>query len=952
VENPGIFTVSLILLAGSIESTLAQTDSILFSHPAGFYSSTFALTVTSVDNAASILYTLDGSNPQTSSNAIHAGNQVTISVDPSSITNRAKTPAFMVRASLEWAGDSVSFPVTHTYIFLDHVKTQKHPGGNWPTYNVNGQILDFEMDPDVVNSGLYSGEIDDALLDIPSVSVVTELESLFDPLAGLYVNAEGHGLEWERMCSVELINPDGSPGFTINAGLRIRGGWSRHNDYPKHAFRLFFRGEYGAAKLEYPLFGDEGVSQFDKIDLRCEQNYSWANYDREHNTLVREVFSRDTQRDMGQPYTRSRYYHLYLNGMYWGIYQTQERSEARFAADYFGDSAADYDVIKVNTENYVYRIEATDGTMDSWEKIYNLCKAGFASNASYFGLEGKDAWGNPLKGSEVLLNFDNLIDYMLTIFYTGNFDAPTSSFGGNSGPNNFYAIDNRNDKSKGFVFFNHDAEHALMIDPVGPGVGLYEDRVNLSMDVSSFSVFHPQWLHYKLSSNAEYRLRFADRVMMHMTEHGALTPDMNLDRFNKRVTEIETAVIAESARWGDARTSVPYTKNDTWLPEIERVQYDFFPYRTDIVLDQLESASIFPTLKPPSVSQSGSVITSSSWNIGNSAEITIKNPNSSGSVYFTTDDSDPRLVGGEISSRAIKIDGERTMTLSASVILRARAYNSGKWSTLRQIRFFSTNNDLTHFKVTELHYHPQDVIKGTDTIPGKYYEFIEFKNTGESTIDLSGLVLDSAVYYEFPSGYLLPPGKFFVVATKPSYFYDKYGKVASGNCQDYFNSSGEYVLLRDAGGNKVFMFYYDDQLPFPVSTDGEGYSLTASEKNPTLSLDDYHYWMASTRIDGSPFSDDHSMVGIESIAGMDGMNEFRLYPNPSSRYMIIEPDEENFSASNHLTITGLTGSVVYESWFTGTLKLDLAGILPAGGLYMVTIEGPAGMHAGKIIYAP
>ncbi|NIN35705.1 MAG: hypothetical protein GTO60_11715, partial [Gammaproteobacteria bacterium] len=54
------------------------------------------------------------------------------------------------------------------------------------------------------------------------------------------------------------------------------------------------------------------------------------------NTLIRDVFSRDVQRDMGQPYTRSRYYHLYINGHYWGIYQTQERADADFAESYLG----------------------------------------------------------------------------------------------------------------------------------------------------------------------------------------------------------------------------------------------------------------------------------------------------------------------------------------------------------------------------------------------------------------------------------------------------------------------------------------------------------------------------------------------------------------------------------------------------------------------------------------
>jgi hypothetical protein len=152
---------------------------------------------------------------------------------------------------------------------------------------------------------------------------VTDLNNLFNASTGIYVNAYGDGVEWERPASFELINPDGTKGFQINGGLRIRGGYSRSGDNPKHAFRLFFRSEYGESRLRYPLFGDEGAGEFDKVDLRTAQNYSWSFGGDSNNTMVREIWSRDSQRDMGDPYTRGRYYHLYIDGQYWGIYDTQ-----------------------------------------------------------------------------------------------------------------------------------------------------------------------------------------------------------------------------------------------------------------------------------------------------------------------------------------------------------------------------------------------------------------------------------------------------------------------------------------------------------------------------------------------------------------------------------------------------------------------------------------------------
>ncbi|HAH23715.1 MAG TPA: hypothetical protein DCL77_08155, partial [Prolixibacteraceae bacterium] len=521
-----------------------DTVKVVFNKPNGFYTAPFDLQLDVPDPSYTIVYTIDGSNPQSSSTALDGGLSKTITIDPASTTGRAKTPCYIVRASLKKPGLAPSFPLTQTYIFLDQVMNQTSPGGNWPTQgsSVNGQTIDLDMDPDITKSSTYAGQMQGAMTDIPSISVVTELGDLFDPTTGIYVNADDHGESWERFSSVELINPSGTPGFNINAGLRIRGGWSRHENFPKHAFRLFFREEYGAPKLTFPLFETEGVNEFDKIDLRCEQNYSWAHPpgdNQARNTAVREVFSRDTQRDMGEPYTRSRYYHLYLNGMYWGLYQTQERAEARFAASYFGGSSEDYDVVKVNAP--ASSIEATDGNMDSWQKIYNLCTKGFANNADYFALEGKDQNGYPKKGGEIMVNIDNLIDYMQLIFYTGNFDAPVSAFGNNASPNNFYAVDKRDDRSSGFRFFAHDSEHTMMIGNEGPGVGIQENRVTISyppMTMSDFSKFHPQWLHYKLCANKEYRQRFADRASKNFFNNGVFTPTVLHDRFAKRAAEI------------------------------------------------------------------------------------------------------------------------------------------------------------------------------------------------------------------------------------------------------------------------------------------------------------------------------------------------------------------------------------------------------------------------------
>jgi hypothetical protein len=199
-----------------------------------------------------------------------------------------------------------------------------------------------------------------------------DLKDLFNASTGIYANPGQDGAAWERPTSVELIYPNGSQGFQINAGIRIRGGYSRSTGNPKHAFRFFFRERYGAPKLKYPLFDDDGADAFDGIDLRTFQNYSWSFEGDSRGVFLRDQFSRDAQLAMGRPAERGDFYHLYINGQYWGLFNTDERPEASFGATYFGGNKEDYDVIKV--EAGPYTINATDGNMTAWTQLYNLAK--------------------------------------------------------------------------------------------------------------------------------------------------------------------------------------------------------------------------------------------------------------------------------------------------------------------------------------------------------------------------------------------------------------------------------------------------------------------------------------------------------------------------------------------------------------------------------------------------
>lgn len=641
---------------------------------------------------------------------------------------------------------------------------------------------------------------------IPTMSIVMNLNDMFGT-TGIYSNPSNAGRAWERPASLELINPDGSTGFQINAGIRLRGGFSRSTGNPKHGLRFVFRGEYGESKLEYPLFGDEGADEFDGIDLRTFQNYSWSFQNDVRGIFMRDQFSRDTALDLGQIGPHGEYYHLYINGQYFGIYNTDERPEASFGATYFGGDEAEYDVIKVNTP--VYQVYATDGNVLAWEDLWAQClgvkalaDAAQDTTAAYMKILGKNPDGTRNPAYPVLLDVDNLIDYMLTIFYAGNRDAPITA--GADRPNNFYASRNRN-SDEGFRFFVHDAEHTLL--------SVNEDRTGpyaLAVDPNEARLeSNPQFMFQLLSSAPEFRLQVNDHIYKAFFNDGALTPAKSLARFNERVVELRRAIYAESARWGDSRRGSYYPLGAMeWENEVYRLTVDdpatgtandsYFSLRTGIVLTQLQTDLFYQTAAPTLLTPGGTITTGT--------PINVSNPHAGSTVYYTIDGSDPRLVGGGVSPTAQVYTGFFTLPTSSLVKVRV-LLGTGAWSAMAEQSYVIPYATL---KIAEVMYNP--TVPAGSAYVSEDFEFIELVNTGTQAINLTGVQFTEGITFAFPAGTLLAAGGRAVVARNLAAFAEKYGSSAGvfGPYTGVLSDNGETVTLADGVGTTIVSFDYKD----------------------------------------------------------------------------------------------------------------------------------------------
>lgn len=557
---------------------------------------------------------------------------------------------------------------------MDDVITQS-PNEETPLYwteETGGQDMDYGMDPTIVDPD--PDAVKNSLASLPSISLVTDIDNLLHPSFGIYVNAQEKGRDWERPASIELIDgTNNEDGFTIDAGIRIRGGFSRRDANPRHPFRVFFRNQYGG-DLDYPLFGEEGVDEFEKIDFRAPNNYSWSfqggGSNGAKNTLLREVWSRDSQAALGAAYTRSQYYHLYINGQYWGVHMTQERVSKEYAESYFGGDEDDYDVIKHYRQDD-FRFEASDGRTQAWTDLWGIVSDQEVDAAEYALLDQQ-------------VDLDNLIDYIVSNGYEGDLDGATSWFLRDAAntrwarANNWFAVRDRESDDSKWVFFQHDGEHSLGAYPNATAMVASENTLgpHAPFDGTSNSYFsqnylNPYWLHAALSSYSDYRQRAIDRTALLFADGGVFSTSSALQRWTDRKTQVEAAILAHSARWGDSKRITPYDIND-WLTEVTNVETSFFPGRSETVYQQLIDLGL-----ATDVELALSIPTDSTVEVGTVVTIT---SNTTDTIYYTLDGSDPRAPGGGVSASAIELtNGELTINTNVELWIRVQLAD-GSWS--------------------------------------------------------------------------------------------------------------------------------------------------------------------------------------------------------------------------------------------------------------------------------
>jgi len=669
-------------------ASAAKVAAVQFGVGRGFYETEITVELLCATPGVVIRYTADGSEPKANSGSVYS--------EPIRIER-----TMVLRAAAFKAGWTPSSVNTHTYVFPKDV------------------IASRSLRTSITKHPRYRSQMREALLGVPSLSLVIS--------AGIHEEFPTRGRRTVKnnkpvKASIEWLAAAGGQGFQEDCGVEYYGG--AFTQFEKKNFRLYFRREFGAPKLKFPIFaghehGLAAVDEFDQLELRS------GSHDMvQRGFYLSNIFADDSMLEMGHLNPHGRFVHLYFNGTYWGVFHLRERWGAGMHRRYLGGATSDYESINgnLNVAGWAEPGVPYDGNGRTWARVHKL-------RGNYRSVK---QW----------VDIPNYIDFMLLWIY-GRCEDEYRSVGPTVA-------------GSGFKFYINDAD-GFFQSPAHPWYGEPSDRTARGAPGRQPGD-GPASLFSTLLADPDYRTLLADRIYKACFNGGALTFASVSNRLKTRCDELEKVFVAEAARWA-------YRTPDDWRSVRDDVFTRWLPTRSSDVLGQLRAAGLYPSLDAPALNRQGGRVT-------NGFQGVFRAPRR-GEILFTLDGSDPRLPRGKVapSARRYTAGGQPNTAADSSsanvgtwpridrnTVVKSRVREGNQWSALNEA-FFQTGPVVLaagEVGITELSF--EGAKNGGD-------EFVELGNVSSQAVNLRGARFTEGIDYAFADNRntILAPGQKLVL---------------------------------------------------------------------------------------------------------------------------------------------------------------------------------------------
>jgi hypothetical protein len=228
--------------------------------------------------------------------------------------------------------------------------------------------------------------------------------------------------------------------------------------------------------------------------------------------------------------------------------------------------------------------------------------------------------------------------------------------------------------------------------------------------------------------------------------------------------------------------------------------------------------------------------------------------------------------------------------------------------------------------ITKIMYNPSTTTKFPNS---KDQEFIEIKNIGNKTVDLTGVYFSGTGFiYQFPAHSEIFSNATKILASNSTVFMAKYGFPSSGQFTRNLSNSGESLVLADGFGNVIDSVRYSNLPPWP-NADGNGYYLQLIDplSDNSIATD----WTASTNT-------------IVSVKETENSMSLKFYPLPVKVNLTIESS----GTIKIVEIFDFQGRLMRKiDVNSGIYKLDMSS--SSQGIYLIQVITSGRNFMQKII---
>ena len=767
----------------NLESSIADKLSLpTTSHSAGFYPSTITVTLTHPTAGVTVRYTIDGHTPTEKSPLYSSA----LTIDSTKV----------LRVKAFKTGTLPSAVLTSTYF-------------------INEQT------------------------DLPVFSLTTDPENFFSDTSGIYVAGtkgvidncstapRNWNQDWERPVELEFFEKDKHLAFKVSTGVKIYGGCSRL--YAEKSLAFYFRGNYGFDKLQYRLFPDQMITEYNNFTLRSSGQDWWR-------TMFRDAMAQTLiEKEMKIDYQDYRPAILFINGQYWGIHNIGEKLNEHYVESHYNINGDSIDLIEISKA-----VEANMGDTLAYKSMIDFISThdlSIQSNYDYI---------------KSIIYLDEYIDYQIAQIYSANGDWPGS---------NMKLWRERKPGAK-WRWMIYDLDFTFGGNAEGQ---YYTNTLAQATATNGPSWPNPPWatlMLRRLLENTEFKNEFIQRYAVRLNT----TYEKNrvIAVIDSLAQGIATETPRHKLRWPQSFS----LDNKNWAGNVQ-IMRDFATMRPDTSMKHFRTKFSIAGTNTLIISRNnpeqGKISTHS---------IEVKK-NGSTNTFFR---NIPLKIKAQPMPgyRFVKWQGATTsVNPETSIVLTAN-------STLTAL-FEADSLKIISPVINEINY-KSAVIFDTD-------DWVEFYNPSADSVNLTGWTFskDSANIFPFSLNTLLRGRDYLVLCRDSTKFRSLRPEVKNvvGNMSFGLSSSGEHIQLTNAAKAIIDDVNFLSTAPWITSPNGTGptLSLINPQKDNAVS----EHWKAS-KLYGTPGTLNDVYTNANRSAG-ENPNEYMLYnnyPNPFNPTTMID----------------------------------------------------------------